>query len=77
MRSYIKKYGGLWVVLACCLFLSGCALPEYMKLKGVNRDAILHKEEAVSPTPMPTERPDGCEGAALDFLEALKNGELF
>ena len=71
----MKKHRGLWAILACCLFLSGCTLPEYMKLKGVNTDAILHKEEAVSPTPAPTDRPDGCEGAMLDLLEALKAGE--
>ena len=71
----MKKNRGLWAILIGCLLLGGCAMPEYMKLKGVNTDAILHKEEAVSPTPAPTERPDGCEGAALDFLEALKSGE--
>ena len=71
----MKKYRGLWAIVVCCLLLGGCSLSEYMQLKGVNTDAFLHKEEAVSPTPAPTERPDGCEGAALDFLEALKNGE--
>ena len=71
----MKRIRGLWAALLGCLLLSSCALPESMKLKGVNRDVILHKEEAVSPTPGPTERPDGCQGAALDLLEALKRGE--
>ncbi len=72
----MKRKAGLCALVACCLLLSGCAMPEFMKLKGVNTDAILHKEEALSsPTPAPTERPDGCEGAALDLLEAMRDGE--
>lgn len=74
----MKKKSGLCALLALCLLLGGCTLPEYMKLKGVNTDTIFRREapagEETSPTPAPSERPDGCEGAALDLLEAVRDG---
>ncbi len=68
----MRNKGWLWAVflLIISLLLSGCALPAGITLKGINDEPEATPEALTTPA----ERPEGCEGAALDLLEALKEG---
>lgn len=66
----MRKKAWLFPFLLFSLVLCACSLPKGVVLKGVNDEPALQAD-----APKESQRPDGCEGAALDFLEALQAGK--
>lgn len=70
----MKTKSIICALLIVALLLSGCSLPDKIKLKGINDREDTTSAEKTN-VPAIQDRPDGCEGAVLDFLEALKAGK--
>ena len=74
----MKKLTRLLPLLLLLLLLGGCEVPESLRMKGVDTDALLRRirnepdpAPTAEPTPSPTPRPGGAQGRVLDLLEAL------